>query len=98
MQDCIPGNSEVSSLKDYIKNQYIKKRPGICKKLWNMIHQSLRQPSNAKIIEYIPQAISRAKIIGECHPNDPDYPENQIGTEVYKLLEKLTQMSMNLES
>ena len=98
LQDCIPGNPEVSSLKDYIKNQYIKKRPGICKKLWNMIHQSLNQPSNAKIIEYIPQAISRAKIIGECHPNDPGYPENKIGTEVYKLLEKLTQMSMNLES
>jgi hypothetical protein len=101
LQDCIPGNSEVSSLKDYIKNQYIKKRPKICKKLWHIIYQSQKQPSYEKMLEYIPQAISRAKIIGECHPNDPDYPEHKIGTEIYKLLEKLTQltqMSMNLES
>lgn len=66
-----------------------------------MIHQSLKQPSDAQIIKYIPQAISRAKILGECNPNDPDYPENKIGTEVYKLLEKLTQLtqvSMNLDS
>jgi hypothetical protein len=85
-------------LKDYIKNQHIKQRPRICKKLWNMIHQSLKQPSNAQVIEYTHQAISRAKMLGECNPNDPDYPENKIGTEIYKLLEKLTQMSINSES
>ncbi|MFN6036595.1 MAG: RloB family protein [Dolichospermum sp.] len=98
LQDCIPGNLEVIGLKDYIKNQHIKQRPRICKKLWNMIHQSLKQPSNAQVIEYTHQAISRAKMLGECNPNDPDYPENKIGTEIYKLLEKLTQMSINPES
>jgi hypothetical protein len=50
------------------------------------------------VIEYTHQAISRAKMLGECNPNDPDYPENKIGTEIYKLLEKLTQMSINSES
>lgn len=113
LQDCIPENilktilqdniSGNTTLKDYIKNQYIdiNKRPKICKKLWHIIYQSQKQPSYEKMLEYIPQAISRAKIIGECHPNDPDYPEHKIGTEIYKLLEKLTQltqMSMNLES
>ncbi|BAZ79092.1 RloB family protein [Sphaerospermopsis kisseleviana CS-549] len=109
LQDCIPEHllktsvknyieENSTSLKDYIKNQYIKKRPGICKKLWNIIHQSQKQPSDEKMLEYIPQAIYRAKILGECNPNDPDYPEHKIGTEIYKLLEKLTQISINLES
>ena len=98
LQDAIPEHLYTNSLKDYIKNQYIQKRPGICKKLWNIIYESRKQPSNGKIIEDIQQAISRAKMLGECNPNDPDYPENKIGTEIYKLLEKLTQMSMNAES
>ena len=98
LQEAIPEHLYTTSLKDYIKNQYIQKRPGICKKLWNIIYESRKQPSNGKIIEDIQQAISRAKMLGECNPNDPDYPENKIGTEIYKLLEKLTQISMNAES
>jgi hypothetical protein len=62
-----------------------------------MIHQRQKQPSYVQLIEYIPQAIPRAKILGECNPNDPHYPQSKIATEVYKLLEKLTQLSMNVQ-
>jgi hypothetical protein len=96
--DAIPGESKDTSLKEEIQKEYIKKRPGMCKKLWNRIHQAQKQPSYAQLMQYIPEAITRAKILGECNHNDPDYPENKIGTGVYKLLEKLTQVSMNLES
>ncbi|MTJ09094.1 MULTISPECIES: RloB family protein [unclassified Anabaena] len=89
--------TEFISLKNYIQNQYIKKRPGICKKIWNMIHQSKKQPSFTKIIEYIPEAISRSKMLDELNINDPDYPEHKIGTEVYKLVDKLIKLSINLE-
>ena len=97
LQDAIPGNTEDITLKDYIQNQSIKQRAKYCKKLWNMIHQRQKQPSYVQLIEYIPQAIPRAKILGECNPNDPHYPQSKIATEVYKLLEKLTQLSMNVQ-
>jgi hypothetical protein len=36
-------------------------------------------------------------MLDELNINDPDYPENKIGTEVYKLLDKLMNLSINLE-
>jgi hypothetical protein len=98
LQDCVLGQTSTESLNDYILKHPIRKRPGICKReLLPRIHQDKHQPYYEKLIEYVPQAISRAKMLGECNLNNPDYPERKIGTEVYKLLEKLTQISMDIE-
>ncbi|MEA5553218.1 RloB family protein [Anabaena cylindrica UHCC 0172] len=98
LKDCVLGETLTESLNDYILKHPIKKRPGICKrKLLPGIHQEKHQPYYEKLIEYIPQAIPRAKILGGCNPNDSDYPDQKIGTEVYKLLEKLTQLFINLD-
>lgn len=93
LKDCVLGERNIESLNDYILKHPIKKRPGICKSLLAAIHQEKHQPYYEKLIEYIPQAIPRAKILGGCSPDDANYPEQKIGTEVYKLLEKLTRLA-----
>jgi hypothetical protein len=99
LKDCVLGETLTESLNDYILKHPIKKRPGICKsKLLPGIHQERHQPYYDRLIEYMPQAILRAKILGGCDPNDPDYPDKKIGTEVYKLLETLTQLTINLDN
>ncbi|HLP89402.1 MAG TPA: RloB family protein [Nostocaceae cyanobacterium] len=90
IKDYIPGENTDKSLKDYIEESPIKKRSGICKNLLNRIHNNEHQPYYTKLIEYIPQAITRAKKLGGCNPNNPNYPQ-EIGTQVYELLEKLMQ-------
>ena len=49
-----------------------------------------------RLIEYIPQAIPRARKLGNCDPtNNSNYP-HKIGTTVYKLLEKILTECNNL--
>ncbi|MBK1988820.1 RloB domain-containing protein [Sphaerospermopsis aphanizomenoides BCCUSP55] len=98
LKDCVLGETSTESLHDYIWKHPIKKRPGICKSLLARIHQGKFPQYYETLIEYIPKAIPRAKILGGCSPNDANYPEQKIGTEVYKLLEKLTQLSINMDN
>lgn len=89
VKDCAIGyDSESSSIKNYIEQANIRQRPKICKNLLSSIHQNKHEPYYEKLIEYIPQAIPRAKALGGCNPKDNDYPQ-KIGTELYKLMEKL---------
>ncbi|HLO88076.1 MAG TPA: RloB family protein [Nostocaceae cyanobacterium] len=90
IKDYIPEENNDKTLKDYIEQYPIKRRSGICKNLLNRIHNNEHQPYYTKLIEYIPQAIPRAKKLGGCNPNNTNYPQ-QIGTQVYELLEKLMQ-------
>jgi hypothetical protein len=90
IKDYISQENKDKTLKDYIEQQPIKRRSRICQDLLHRIHNNEHQPYYTKLIEYIPQAIPRAKKLGVCHPNNSNYPQ-QIGTQVYELLEKLTQ-------
>ncbi len=69
------------SIKNCIEATKINKRSKACKQLHNLINNNHHLSSMNELIDYIPQAISRAKTLGECDLNN-------ICTSVYKLLEQ----------
>ena len=77
------------SIKSCIEKVKINKRSKACKQLQNLINNHNHLSSMDELIDYIPQAISRAKALSECNPNNDNYLNN-ICTSVYKLLERLT--------
>jgi hypothetical protein len=66
-----------------------EKRSKTCKQLLGMVRCFYNISIPKGLIDYIPQAIARAKQLGECNPDDAHYPEN-ICTSIYQLLETLT--------
>lgn len=82
------NNSSDFSLKNCLERVQINKRSQACKQLQNLINHHHHLSSMNKLVDYIPQAISRAKALGECNPNDDNYPQ-KLCTSVYKLLETL---------
>jgi hypothetical protein len=94
IKECIEkfeNNSSNLSLKKCIEEMTRwEKRSKTCKQLLGLIHRFYNISIPKELIDYIPQAISRAKELGECNPDDAHYPEN-ICTSIYKLLETLTQ-------
>jgi hypothetical protein len=67
-----------------------EKRSKTCKQLLGLIRGYYHISIPKGLIDYIPQAIKRAKELGECHPEESHYPEN-ICTSIYQLLETLIQ-------
>ncbi len=84
------NNSLDFSIKNCIEIAQMNKRSQACKQLQHLIKSHHHLSSTEALIDYVPQAISRAKALGECEPNDDNYPKN-LCTSVYKLLETLTQ-------
>jgi len=84
------NSNTVLSIKNCIESIRGRQRSKICKQLLNIVRQHYRANSYAKLIDNIPEAIPRAKILSECDPSSNNYPEN-ICTSVYKLLETLAQ-------
>ncbi len=83
----IGGNSS-QTIKDYIESFAIRNRPKKCKKLLPLIHRNQYSPFYDKLLEFAPDAISRALQLGGCSPDSSDYPA-KIGTELHKLVSKL---------
>ena len=76
------------SIKNCIEIAQMNKRSQACKQLQHLINSHHHLSSTEMLIDYVHQAISRAKALGECEPDDDNYPDN-LCTSVYKLLETL---------
>jgi hypothetical protein len=89
--DALENNNDSDfSIKNCLEMVQVNKRSQASKQLQNLINNHHHLSSSQELIDYIPQAISRAKMLGECDPNDDNYPKN-LCTSVYKLLESLFQ-------
>ena len=71
------------SIKNCIEITENQKRSKTCKQLLHLVRNHYHVSSEKALINNIPQAILRAKKLGECDPNSNNYPEN-ICTNVYK--------------
>lgn len=97
IKGCAKGyEQEQYTVQEFIEKLEVKERAKVCKRVLSAIHQEKHQPYYEKLIEYIPQAIPRAKKLEDCDPNNSNYPD-KIGTTVYQLLEKILNECKNFE-
>lgn len=78
---------EDHTIQQYLETIAIKQRARTCKQLLPYLHHN-QQPLYEIYIGRIPQAIPRAKHLGDCDPCSGDFPD-ALCTSVYRLLENI---------
>ncbi|MBP0020784.1 MAG: RloB domain-containing protein [Cyanobacteria bacterium SBLK] len=87
--DCLDDFDEDQTIQEYIESIGMKGRPKICKTIFTQLHQNKGIGNLYEVlIDRIPEAIPRAKKLGQCCPRSDLYPQ-KIGTNLYQLFENL---------